>query len=224
MSTPAPIVGDLKTLAGYNSDLIRRPLFGGVFLAPYSTALPTSLIATGGQVTLPAAFESAGRISEDGLTFASDMNMQEVRGWGSTSVLRRDIESIDVTLQFAMLETKRLAYEVMSGLSLKDVTMSSAGEWKFTMPSQPPTKYWRVIALGADGTGDGRYYMAKVFGRMSLTEQDDETWQASDDSPLMRNVTLGADQDDVAGGPYTEYLFGPGAKAAAAAMGITVAT
>jgi hypothetical protein len=216
----SPITGDLKTLA---STLIRRPLFGGVFLAPYSAPLPTTLTATAGQVSIPADYESVGRISEDGLTFASDRSMQEVRGWGSTSVLRRDVESIDVTLQFAMLETKRISYEVMSGLDLSDVEMSVAGEFKFTMPSQPPVRYFRVIALGADGTGDGRYYLAKVFGRMSITDQDDETWQASDDAPLVRNVTLGADEDDVAGGPYTEFLFGPGALAAAEAMGITVA-
>lgn len=224
MSTPAPVTGDLKTLAHYDSTLIRRPLFGGVFLAPVTAALPTTLVATNAQVTMPAAYESVGRVSEDGLTFAADTNMQEVRGWGSTSVLRRDVESIDITLQFAMLETKRLAYEVKSGLDLSGIQMSAAGEWKFTMPSQPPVKYWRCIALGADGAGDSRYYMAKVFGRVALTDQDDETWQASDDAPLMRNVTLGADEDDVAGGPYTEYLFGPGAKAAAAAMGITVAS
>lgn len=224
MSSPAPVTGDLKTLTHYNGDLIRRPIFGGVFLAPYSAPLPTTLVATNGQVTLPAAYETVGRISEDGLTFSSDRNMQEVRGWGSTSVLRRDVESIDVTLQFAMLETKRLAYEVMSGLDLADVEMSAGGEWKFTMPSQPPVRYWRCIAIGADGTGDERYYMAKMFGRMSLTDQDDETWQASDDAPLMRNVTLGADEDDATGGPYQEFLFGPGALAAATAMGMTVAS
>lgn len=224
MGAPATTTGDLKTLAAYDSTLIRRPLYGTVFLAPYSAALPTTLVATGGQVAMPDVFESVGRISEDGLTFAADREMQEVRGWGSTSVLRRDVQSIDVSLQFAMLETKRLAYEVTSGLDLSANEMSATGEWKFTMPSQPPTKYWRVIALGSDGTGADKYYMAKVFGRMSLSETDDETWQASDESPLLRNVTLGADEDDEAGGPYTEMLFGPGALAAAEKMGIAVAS
>lgn len=223
MSTPAPVTGDLKTLLDYNAKNIRRPIFGGVFLASEDAPLPTTLVATGGQVTLPAAFESVGRISEEGLVMASDREMQEVRGWGSTSVLRRDVQSIDVTLQFAMLETKRIAYEVAAGLDLSDVEMSADGEWKFTMPSQPPTKYWRAIAIGADGAGAARYYMAKVFGRVSLTEQDDETWANSDEAPLMRNVTLGSDEDDEAGGPYTEFLFGPGALAAAERMGIPVA-
>lgn len=223
MTGPATTTGDLKTLAGYDSTLIRRPLYGTVFMAPYSAPLVDTLVATAGQVAIPDAYESVGRISTDGLTFAMDRSMQEVRGWGSTSVLRRDVESIDVTLQFAMLETKRLAYEITSGLDLTANEMTATGEWSFTMPSQPPTKYWRVIALGSDGSGADKYYMAKVFGRMSLSETDDETWQASDESPLVRNVTLGADEDDVAGGPYTEYLFGPGALAAAEAMGITVA-
>lgn len=223
MSTPTPQTGDLKTLLDYDSTLIRRPIFGGVFLAPYSAPLVETLVAANGTVTLPADYESVGRISEDGLTFAMDREMQEVRGWGSTSVLRRDVQSIDVTLQFAMLETRRLAYEVTAGLDLSEVEMSADGEWKFTMPSQPPTRYLRAVAIGADGSGADRYYMAKVFGRVSLTETDDETWQASDEAPLMRNVTLGSDEDDEAGGPYSEFLFGPGALAAAQKMGITVA-
>lgn len=223
MSSPTPQTGDLKTLLGYNSQNIRRPIFGGVFLAPVSAPLVETLVATNGQVTLPAEYESVGRISEDGLTFAIDREIQEVRGWGSTSVLRRDIQSTDVTLQFSMLESKRLSYEVMSGLDLSEVEMSPEGEWKFTLPGQPATKYWRAVAIGADGAGADRYYMAKIFGRVSLTEQDDETWQSSDEAPLMRNVTLGSDEDDEAGGPYTEMLFGPGALAAAERMGIPVA-
>lgn len=221
MSSPTP--ADLKTKLDYNAKNIRRPIFGGVFLAPESAPLVTTLVAATGQVAIPDTYESVGRISEDGLTFAMDREMQEVRGWGSTSVLRRDVQSIDVTLQFAMLETKRIAYEVTSGLDLSEVEMTAAGEWSFTMPSTPPTKYWRAIAIGADGAGSERYHMAKVFGRVSLTETDDETFQASDEAPLMRNVTLGSDEDDEAGGPYTEFLFGPGALAAAERMGITVA-
>lgn len=223
MSTPTPQQGDLKSLLSYDSTLIRRPIFGGVFLAPYSTPLVESLVAADGQVALPAGYESVGRVSEDGLTFGTEREMVEVRGYGSTSVLRRDVQSIDVTLQFAMLETKRLAYEVTSGLDLSEVEMTADGEWKYTMPSQPATRYWRAVAIGADGAGQDRYYMAKIFGRVSVTETDDEVWQSSDEAPLMRNVTLGSDEDDEAGGPYSELLFGPGALAAAERMGIAVA-
>lgn len=225
MSTPAPpVTGDLKTLLGYNSLNIRRPIFGGVFLAPESAPLVDTLVAANGQVAIPDTYESVGRISEDGLTFAMDREMQEVRGWGSTSVLRRDVQSIDISLAFSMLETKRIAYEVNAGLDLSGVEMTAAGEFKFTMPSQPPTRYWRAIAIGADGAGPTRFHMAKVFGRVSLTENEDETYQSSDEAPKMFGVTLGADEDDEAGGPYSEFLFGPGALAAAERMGIPVAS
>lgn len=223
MSTPSVTTGDLRTLAAYNSELIRRPVFGTVFMAPFSAPLPTTLVAPNGQVALPDTFESVGRTSTDGLQFGNDREMVEVRGWGSTSVLRRDVQSVDATLQFQMLETKRLAYELTSGLDLKNVEMSPTGEWKFTMPSQPPVKYWRTIALGADGQGADRFYLAKVYGRMTLSENGDETWN-NDDDALMREVTLGADEDDEAGGPYSEFIFGPGALKYAEAMGITVAS
>lgn len=223
MSSPNPQQGDLKELLNYESRNIRRPIFGGVFLAPDTAPLVETLVAANGQVALPAEYESVGRLSEDGLSFSTEMEVQEVRGWGSTSVLRRDIQSTDASLTFSMLESRRVAYEVHMGLDLSNVEMSADGEWKVTRPGQPSTKYWRAVAIGADGDGAQRFYMAKVFGRVSLTETDDETFQSSDEAPRMFQVTLGADEDDEAGGPYTEFLFGPGALAAAERMGITVA-
>ncbi|RZT87459.1 hypothetical protein EV383_4383 [Pseudonocardia sediminis] len=224
MSTPATTTASLETHLEFDAKNIRRAVLGGVLLAPESAPLITTLVAASGQIKIPDVYESVGRLSDEGVSFTLDRSMQEVRGWGSSSVLRRDVESIDTDMSFGMLETKRKAYEVYHGLDLSGVQMSAAGEWKFTQPSQPVTKYWRAVALGADGQGASRFYMARVFGRVSLSENEDEQWNNSDDAPKMFGVTLAADEDDEAGGPYSEYLFGPGALAAAQRMGITVAS
>jgi hypothetical protein len=214
---------DLKTHLDYQASNIRKPQFGGVFVGDWPSADPvTTLTATGGQVALPDSYESVGRISEDGVTVTRDMEMSETRGWGSSSILRRDVESLDVSVQFSMLETRLKAYEISMGLNLSALTMSAAGEFKVDMPTLPQVKYWRVLLLAADGVGDSRYYFGKWFPKMTLSEIDDETFSQGDD-PVMRNVTLGSDVDDEAGGMYTEFLFGPGALAAAERMGITVA-
>jgi len=78
------------------------------------------------------------------------------------------------------------------------------------------------LAIGVDGSGASLYYMAKVFHKVSVMDMDDEAWTDGDD-PLSYSVTLGAVPDDVTGTLGTEFIFGPGALAAADDMGIDVA-
>jgi hypothetical protein len=220
----APVTFD--ALADQKSGNIRKAVAGTVLLGKYTVADPvTTLVATGGQITAPADFESVGWISEDGLTFSKSRDTAEVRGWGAATVLRRDIRTEDNTLQFAAIETKRLTYELKSNLDLSGPAgqMSATGEWKFDLASRPDIAWWRVVALGKDGSGASTYYMAKVFHKMMVTDMDDESWSDGDD-PLMTNVTMGAVPDDTLGTIGTEFLFGPGALAAATAMGLTVAS
>lgn len=217
------ITGSLETQAGFNPDNIRKALNGGVWMGLYGVAsVITTLTAVNGQVKIPDSYESVGRLSDDGIEFDTDIKMAEVHGFGSSSVLRRDIQSKDMTVQFSMLETKRIAMEVQAGLNLRSTEMSAAGEFKFTHPPRPATLYWRTLVLGKDGEGDGLYYMARYYPRMTIADKAKDKWQDKD--ALMREVTLGADVDATVGGPCVEFLFGPGALAAADALGITVAS
>lgn len=213
-----------EELSERKASLIRKPLRGTVLLGKHESApIITTLTAVDG-IEIPMGYESVGWISEDGLTFERDREITDVRGWGSGSFLRRDIQSEDHTLQFAALETKRLTHELRAGRDLSANTMSADGEWKYDIEERPGVYYWRVIALGVDGQGDGRYYTARVYHKMTVTEMDDEAW-TDDDDPLMYNVTLSAVPDEAAGGTLgTEFLFGPGALAAAEDMGLTVAS
>lgn len=223
------VSASVKTHANYTPELITRAQVGGVWLGDIggvnAASIITSLIDTTatGKVKIPDTYESVGQISEDGVEFEEDLSMTEVRGWGSTSILRRDFESWDYTIAFSMLEDKRIAYDASSGSDTKAIEMSNAGEWKHTRASRPTTKYRRLLALAQDYEGDLMVIKGKFFPRVSLTERDSETWSNGDD-PLMRNVTFGADDDSGAGGPLTEFLLGPGAKAYAEARGITVAS
>lgn len=221
---PTDTIATLETLAGFNTELLRKPLNGGAFLALHaeSTAL-SSLSAPNGLVKLPDTHESAGRLSDDGIQFATDVKMTELRGFGSNSVLRRDIQQRDVTAEFSFLESKRLAYEVQTGLNLRSQPMSAGGEWFFDYPSRPQTLYWRCLFLAKDGEGDNLFYMARYFPRCTLADKAKEIWRDKEEG-LMRAVTLGADEDSEVGTAVREFLFGPGALAAADAMGITVET
>lgn len=213
-----------EELADRRSSLIRKALRGTVLLGKHEVApVITTLTAAGGQIEVPEDYESVGWISEDGLSFERDREITDVRGWGSGAFLRRDIQSEDHTLQFAALETKRLTHELRAGRDLSDNTMSADGEWKYDILERPGVYYWRVLALGVDGTAENPWYVARVYHKATVTEMDDEAW-SDDDDPLMYNVTLSAVPDEDAGGTLgTEFIFGPGALAAAEAMGLTVA-
>lgn len=220
MTSPTPASFD--TVAGRDSSLIRKALGGAMLLGAWPAApVISTLTATGGQIAVPAEFESVGWISEDGLSWSSDQETSEVTGWGAGTVLRRDITSETETVQFVALESKRLTKELETAQDLSAATMSAAGEVVITKSIRPPTKYWRALALAVDGDGDGRFYMAKMFAKASA-QKGDQTWSGGDD-PLAYDSTLTAYVDDAAGFAVREWIFGPGALAAADRMGWTVA-
>lgn len=218
------VAADLETHANFNPALNRKAQNAVAFIGYFSVApLLTKLIAPNGQFLKPASMRSSGRVSDDGFEFDSDMKMTEQRGMGSNSVLRRDVQTADHTVQFSFLETHKLSLEVSKGLDLSTRKMSSDGEFRVPYPSRPPTLYWRALMVARDGYGDGLYYMATYFPRCTLTDKSKELWRDKE-TGLERPVTLGADEDPVLKSPRVEYLFGPGALAAAAAMGIEVDT
>jgi hypothetical protein len=221
MTSPTP--ASLDTVADRNSALIRKALGGAMLLAPWPSApVVATLTATGGQIVVDSDYESVGWIAEDGLAWEVNQDVSEVNGWGSGTVLRRDVRSETETVQFTALETKRLTKELQLATDLSATTMSAAGEVVITKATRPGTKYWRALAISSDGEGAQRYYLAKFFAKASA-ERGGQTWSGGDD-PLGYDTTLTAYVDDVAGFAVREFLFGEGALAAAADMGWTLGT
>lgn len=211
-------------IADRNAGLIRKPLRGMVCLGLYGTApAVTTLVATGGQIELASTYDSVGWLSEDGTTFSKNREFSEIRGWGSSSYLRRDIKSEDNTFQFRALETNKITLQMKMNRDLSAVQVSAAGEWKADILDRPDPLNFRAVILGQDGVGSSLFYTAKVFHKVSITDMDDEVWSDGDD-PLSYGVTMGATPDDTLGTIGTEFMFGPGVLALATAMGFTVAS
>ena len=60
-----------------------KPKTGGaIYVAPIGTALPTDATTA-----LNAAFSQLGYVSEDGLTNATEMEVESIRAWGGDAVL-----------------------------------------------------------------------------------------------------------------------------------------
>ncbi|MGW4127955.1 hypothetical protein [Amycolatopsis japonica] len=211
-----------ESIADRKQHLIRKGVKGLVVVGKYGTApLITTLVAASGQIEIPSTYESVGWMSEDGTTKAQNRTLSPIRGWGSTSVLREDITGDEKSLQFTMIEDRRISRELHEGVDLSAAEMSAAGELKYDIPDRPNVQYWRAVEIVADGAGDKLIYLASAYHKTSVGETGDVV-QANGDDPTTRQVTLSAVPDDVTGTLGTNFIFGPGALAYAEDMGYSI--
>jgi hypothetical protein len=211
-----------ESIADRKSQLIRKGIKGAVLVGKYGTApLITTLVATGGQIELPGTYESAGWLSTDGATKAQNRTLSAINGWGSTSVLRQDITADEKSLQFSMIEDRRVARELHEGIDLSGAQMSIAGELKYDIPDRPAVQYWRAVEIIADNDGAELVYLATAYHKAVVGDTGDVV-EANGDDPITRQVTLNAVPDDVTGTLGTNFIFGPGALLYADAMGYTI--
>lgn len=93
MTAPDPTWGDVsKVFAASPSDLTT---VGGLYVAPYGTALPDDVDAE-----LDAAFKNLGYISADGVSITIDSNTNPIEVWGGEEIgTLRDTYSIEYSMQ-----------------------------------------------------------------------------------------------------------------------------
>ncbi len=204
-----------------HTELIRKTLAGAVFLAPMSTALPTSLTtgASSALNTLPTGYKDLGLISkENSLSWSRDVQNNEVTSWGFSDPTRRDIVSDVTGLQFTAQETNLKTLELYNNVDLSAVTPdATTGEVQFAQPTRPSTRYYRAIAIGVDGEGTDAIFVARSMPRAMVSERGAQTW--SDSGELAYQMTLTATPDTTAGYSIRHYFGGPGWKSRLAAMG-----
>lgn len=201
--------------------LIRKALDAVVLLAPPDTALPTTITdATGSGLVLPAAFLPLGHHSEDGLTFAREVETSDITSHGAVEPTRSDIRRITSTLAVTAQETNKQTIEASLGISL-GATLPASGELTVDEPTRPKAVYYRLLALSVDDSDDGEIYMARIFARAKVTELGEQTWSDGDDA-MVRALTFQAFQDAEEGVSVRHLFGGPGWKAGAVDAGFTV--
>lgn len=81
---------------------------GKVYVAAAGTAVPTDFTA------LPAAWINVGYVSEDGVTFRGDAEIEDINAWQSFYPIRKLVTSRSATIEFIMRqwngETLKLAF------------------------------------------------------------------------------------------------------------------
>ena len=220
------VTGSFTALKGHNDALIRKMLEMAVFVQPYSltggSTITTISDTAGTQLTIPDTYKSVGMCSkDDGATWTPSLDIAEVGAYGYGTSVRRDATSRTLNLGFTMLEAKRQAWELYYGIDLSSTTVPLAkNELYFDQPAAPGTTYYRVLAIGKDGSGSSTIYHAEYLPKAILTDVEPISW--SDGDPLSYGVTLSADVDATYGTSQRSFWCGPGFNTALiTAMGFT---
>ncbi len=221
----ATVQGTFDELKGHNNSLIRKMLEMAVFLDPWvsgTSALATITDSAGSELVLPDTLVSVGMTSKDaGGSVTPNIDVSEVGAYGYGAAVRRDVSARNETVQFTMLESKRVNFEVYYGIDLASCQAGpTKNELYFDLPDRPDTKYFRCLMLGRDGQGTSSIYHAEFFPKVTLTDADAVAWSEGD--PLAYAVTLSVDTDTTAGTSHRSFWAGPGfTTAVITAMGFS---
>ena len=215
--------GTFDDVKGHNEALIRKMLEMAIFVQPTTAAAITTITdATGSNLVIPDTMTSVGMTSkDDGAAWTPSIDISEVNAYGYGTPVRRDATSRTLDLKFTMLESKRKVFEVYYGIDLSTTTAPAAkNELYFDQPDRPEATYWRILAIGRDGSGTSSIYHAEYLPKALLTDCDPIAW--SDSDPLAYGVTLSADIDSAYGTSQRSFWAGAGfSTAVITAMGFS---
>jgi hypothetical protein len=223
-------MSNFLTTAGFQSILIRKPLSGVVFVAPYSAAA-LALITTGAgaantldTATISANHKTLGKVSNDGITFGNSVSKQETRGFGDIYPARIDVDGQSVTLSWSALETNVRTIDEWTGVTQVGTGQLAATtkELIISMPPLPVIRDKRVLALFKDSNpdGTGEIFLGVYLLRANIIQNGDVSFNFTEGGlqyPLQANAL----NDDVAGTPVRLFMGGPGWQSLFTAMGYT---
>jgi hypothetical protein len=149
-------------------------------------------------------FQSAGLISEDGLTKGVKENSKDVRAYGLATAVRRIVTSTDVTFKMTFLETNRVSESVYSRMPLTGTSALSIVNGAFLV-TEGTFRSQRYAFVGdvVDGSSHIRYFCPLL----EVTDRSDEVIKAGEVIGYEVTCTAYPGSDGVAVAKYT-YIPG----------------
>lgn len=213
------------------SELIRKGLTGGVFIAPYTSAavsLTNLFDATSGalQNPLPTGYRDLGYLSSAGAVFARSVKTTDIASWQSDNPTRTDITGDTTTLVIEPQETNQSTISLFLGLASAP-TPGTNGAFSVARPATSIPNYWRVLALAVDTVTTGEVVYARFFPRALVTAFASQALANASD-PIEYGVTITAYVDSILGSPEVFFWGGEGLPSLQVDMGfnrsVTVTT
>jgi hypothetical protein len=210
-----PTFDDLRTASNEN---LWKALGCIVAVAPTSVAAltKTDVFSTDGKSlkALPAGWSQLGKVTEDMLSWARELEISEVRSGGEAEPGRSDVKSITKSLTTTVQEVNKTTLGLIKHMDLSAVTADASGIVELTEPVRPRLRQMRLVAIGVDQGASGERYRVRQFARARVTETGEETWQNEDDSQSVE-LTFTAYKDSVLGYSTAEWIGGNWDPAAA---------
>lgn len=171
---------------------VGKPMAGGaVWFAPAGTVAPTDATTA-----LGAEFESAGYISEDGVTNAIETDSEEIKAWGGDVVMTpQTSRSEKFTMTF--IEGNEVTYGVVFGKE----NVKTTADGGFTIVHNGKEREERVMVVETVLTGNK--VKRQVIPRAKVTEIGEITYV--DNEPISYETTISALLDDSDNTAY-EYI------------------
>lgn len=136
-----------------NTDEIVVGITGQVYVAPVGTALPTTPTAA-----LNAAFVGLGYNTEDGFSFSSAKQTQDVNGWQSFDPLRTIVTGRTVQTTFALQQWN----EETVPLAFGGGSISGSGPYTYNLPDPEDGLDERSMVIDSiDGSNHTRFVLAR---------------------------------------------------------------
>lgn len=153
-----------------DSDEVVVGASGDIYVAPVGTALPATPTAS-----LNAAFtDSLGYLTDDGVSWAPNFEVNQIPAWQSFYPIRTIITGRNITVGFSLMQwntdTVRLAF------GGGEVTEPSDNVFKYTPPDASELDERTLVLDWADGDKDYRLVVPKGLvsdlGETNLTRTD----------------------------------------------------
>ena len=165
---------------------------GGVYVAPLGTVIPASPTAS-----LPVACVCLGYVSEDGLTNANDMEVNEIKAWGGM-IVYRSLTSLNDTFKLALIESENV--DVLKAVyGSANVTVEGSGDITVDIKAEDPEEKVFVFELALRGGRKKRI----IVPDGAITARDEITYNDSD--AIAYGITISA-YPDANGSTHKEYL------------------
>lgn len=208
------------SFAAFKAALQRKVLNGSVWVAPHTVAALTDICTTGGALGPLTGHVCMGKLTSDGVTFSDTPSLQADRGLGDAYPSRQDVESEDLHITFAAMQSMAAVFDEYFGVDQTAVTPLTTGTITFQAPPLPVIRDRRVLALFVDNNADGtgEIYMGLYLPRANITKNGDQAYQFA--SPgITYSMQATALNDDTLGTPFQPFWGGPGLASLVTEMG-----
>lgn len=162
-----------------------------LWVAPVGTTLPTDATTA-----LPAAWKSAGFISQDGIEKSIKTSSSDVKAFGTLSPVRKIVTDEEVTFKISMLEHNAISLALYNKLPLSGAGALTITSGAFSIADgKPRVQRYSVVADLVDGANRVR----AVIEQFEVTERESQAYKAGEAIALGITATAypGATGDSV---------------------------